>query len=666
MNKKLSQEKLPEFLNDKKIQIIITIIATLQLGTIILGFFANFGIGLALLVIFIVVLFLLYDLLKKLTIENKKYISDLAFRIKRGEQEALIKMPIGILLFNENLQLQWINPYLQSHLGYQEVLGKQLEDVDSELAALVKESQDSGLKTAKWGDKFFQIIIQKDIKVVYLMDITEYAIIQSKYEDEKIVVGNIFVDNHDEITQGMTDRNISNLDNFITTQLSNWAKLHHVYLKRITEDRFIVMMHYNSLEKMEEEKFSIIDQIRERTSKQNFPLTISMGIAYGSEDLSELSKLAQSNLDLALGRGGDQVVVKGYDIEPRYYGGKTNPMEKRTRVRSRMISQALQELIKQSDQIFIMGHKYPDLDAIGSSLGIRRIAEMNNKEAWVIVNPEEFSKDISKLMKEVEKDNQISRYIITPSVAEQMITVNSLVVLVDFHRPSMGIAPDLISRTNKVVVIDHHRRGEGFPNNPALVYIEPYASSSAELITELFEYQSEEADPINKIEATALLGGIVVDTNSFSLRTGSRTFDAASYLRSCGADAVMIQRLLKEDTETYLLRSHLIETIEFITENIAVAIGEEGSIYDTVVAAQTADTMLSMSNVDAAFVITKRSDKKIGISARSLGEINVQVIMEQLGGGGHLSNAATQLEDITIKEAKEWLRDVIVKSEEEE
>lgn len=161
------------------------------------------------------------------------------------------------------------------------------------------------------------------------MDITEYAIIQSKYEDEKIVIGNIFVDNHDEITQGMTDRNISNLDNFITTQLSNWAKLHHVYLKRITEDRFIVMMHYNSLTKMEEEKFSIIDQIRERTSKQNFPLTLSIGIAYGSDDLSELSKLAQSNLDLALGRGGDQVVVKGYETEPRYYGGKTNPMEKK-------------------------------------------------------------------------------------------------------------------------------------------------------------------------------------------------------------------------------------------------------------------------------------------------------------------------------------------------
>ncbi|WP_407372138.1 DHH family phosphoesterase [Carnobacterium sp.] len=666
MNKKLSQEKLPEFLNDKKIQTIIAIIMVFQLVTIALGFIANIGIGLALLVVFMVVLFLMYDLAKRLSIENKKYISDLAFRIKRGEQEALIKMPIGILLFNENLQLQWINPYLQSHLGYQEVLGKQLEDVDSELALLVKESRDSGLKKAKWGDKVFQIIVQKDIRVVYLMDITEYAIIQSKYDEEQIVIGNIFVDNHDEITQGMTDRNISNLDNFITTQLSNWAKLHHVYLKRITEDRFIVMMHKRSLAKMEEEKFSIVDQIRERTSKQNSPLTLSIGIAYGSEDLSELSKLAQSNLDLALGRGGDQVVVKGYDAEPRYYGGKTNPMEKRTRVRSRMISQALQELMKQSDQIFIMGHKYPDLDAIGASLGIRRIAEMNNKEAWVIVNPDEFSKDISKLMKEVEKDNEISRYIISPAVAEKMITNNSLVVLVDFHRPSMGIAPDLISRTNKVVVIDHHRRGEAFPENPALVYIEPYASSSAELITELFEYQSEEADPINKIEATALLGGIIVDTNSFSLRTGSRTFDAASYLRSCGADAVMIQRLLKEDKETYLLRSHLIETIEFVTKNIAIAVGEENTIYDTVVAAQTADTMLSMSNIDAAFVITKRTDNKIGISARSLGEINVQVIMEQLGGGGHLSNAATQLENITIKEAKEELREVILNKTKEE
>lgn len=664
--KKLSQEKLPKFLNDDKFKFIAVGICLLQLLTIVLGFMTHIAIGIALIVIFIVVVVLLYNTAKEITVETNKYIADLSYRIKRGEQEALIKMPIGILLFNEDYELQWMNPYLQTHLGYQEVLGKKINEVDQELADLIQESHSSGLKTAHWDDKVFQIIVQQDIRVVYLMDITEYAQIKEKYEDEKIVIGNIFVDNHDEIIQGMNDRSISNLNNFVTTHLSQWAKKHHVYLKRISEDRFIVMMHQMSLLSIEEDKFSIIDRIRERTSKQNFPVTLSMGLAYGDEDLSELAKLAQSNLDLALGRGGDQVVVKSKNGEPRYYGGKTNPMEKRTRVRSRMISQALQELMKQSDQIFIMGHSYPDMDVIGSSLGVRRIAEMNNKEAWIIIDPEGFSKDIAQLVEEIEKDNSISRYIITPETAEEMITSNTLLVMVDHHRPSLSIAPDLVKKTNNIVVIDHHRRSEEFPEKPVLVYIEPYASSTAELVTELFEYQSNEADPINKIEATAMLGGIIVDTKSFSLRTGSRTFDAASYLRSCGADAVLIQRLLKEDTDTYLLRSHLIESIDFISDKMAVAIGEEDRVYDTVVAAQTADTMLSMTNVDAAFVITKRSDGRVGISARSLGEINVQVIMEELGGGGHLSNAATQIDNCTVAEAKEKLKAVVVNQDEGE
>ncbi|ALV22359.1 MAG: DHH family phosphoesterase [Carnobacterium sp.] len=664
--KKLSQEKLPKFLNDDKFKFIAVGICLLQLLTIVLGFMTHIAIGIALIVIFIVVVVLLYNTAKEITVETNKYIADLSYRIKRGEQEALIKMPIGILLFNEDYELQWMNPYLQTHLGYQEVLGKKINEVDQELADLIQESHSSGLKTAHWDDKVFQIIVQQDIRVVYLMDITEYAQIKEKYEDEKIVIGNIFVDNHDEIIQGMNDRSISNLNNFVTTHLSQWAKKHHVYLKRISEDRFIVMMHQMSLLSIEEDKFSIIDRIRERTSKQNFPVTLSMGLAYGDEDLSELAKLAQSNLDLALGRGGDQVVVKSKNGEPRYYGGKTNPMEKRTRVRSRMISQALQELMKQSDQIFIMGHSYPDMDVIGSSLGVRRIAEMNNKEAWIIIDPEGFSKDIAQLVEEIEKDNSISRYIITPETAEEMITSNTLLIMVDHHRPSLSIAPDLVKKTNNIVVIDHHRRSEEFPEKPVLVYIEPYASSTAELVTELFEYQSNEADPINKIEATAMLGGIIVDTKSFSLRTGSRTFDAASYLRSCGADAVLIQRLLKEDTDTYLLRSHLIESIDFISDKMAVAIGEEDRVYDTVVAAQTADTMLSMTNVDAAFVITKRSDGRVGISARSLGEINVQVIMEELGGGGHLSNAATQIDNCTVAEAKEKLKAVVVNQDEGE
>lgn len=598
---------------------------------------------------------LIYSI-KTITVETNKYIADLSYRIKRGEQEALIKMPIGILLYNEEYELQWTNPYLQLYFGNQEVLGKKIKEIDEELATIIKDNKSSGLTNIKWGDKDFQMIVQDDIKVVYLMDITQYAKIEEQYIDEKIVIGNIFIDNYDEIVQSMNDRSISNLNSFVATQLTNWAKAHQIYLKKVSDDRFIMMLYLESLVKIESEKFSIIDRIRERTSKQNFPLTLSMGVAYGDKNLSDLANLAQSNLDLALGRGGDQVVVKPVDEEARFYGGKTNPMEKRTRVRSRMISQALQEIMKHTDKIFVMGHKYPDMDAIGACLGIRRIAEMNNKEAYIVVNPDEFSNDISRLMQEVEKDKNISRYIITPEIAQEMITPTSLLVMVDHHRPTISIAPDLLKATNQVVVIDHHRRGEDFPANPVLVYIEPYASSTAELITELFEYQSNEANPINKIEATAMLAGIIVDTRSFSLRTGSRTFDAASYLRSCGADAVLIQRLLKENVDTYLLRSHLIESIDFIGKNIAVAIGEEDTVYDTVVAAQAADTMLSMADVDASFVITRRADGRVGISARSLGEMNVQVIMERLGGGGHLSNAATQLSGVTILEAKEQLK----------
>ncbi|MFS7004557.1 DHH family phosphoesterase [Carnobacterium maltaromaticum] len=659
MKKNLPHEKIPVFLRDKKLKIASLVLGIILFSVIVVAFFANFWIGVTLFFLFIVISLLVLYALKKITVETNKYIADLSYRIKRGEQEALIKMPIGILLYNEEYELQWANPYLQLYFGKQEVLGRKIADIDKELAGIIKKNQESGLTNIKWGNKDFQMIVQDDIKVVYLMDITQYAKIKEQYIEEQIVIGNIFIDNYDEIVQSMNDRSVSNLNNFVTTQLTNWAREHHIYLKRVSDDRFIVLMYMKSLDKIESEKFSIIDRIRERTSKQNFPLTLSIGLAYGDKDLSDLAKLAQSNLDLALGRGGDQVVVKSADEEARFYGGKTNPMEKRTRVRSRMISQALQEIMKQTDLIFVMGHKYPDMDAIGACLGIRRIAEMNNKEAYIVVNPEEFSNDIARLMQEVEKDPNISRYIITPEKAQEMISPASLVIMVDHHRPTITIAPDLLKVTNQVVVIDHHRRGEDFPENPVLVYIEPYASSTAELITELFEYQSNEATPINKIEATAMLAGMIVDTRSFSLRTGSRTFDAASYLRSCGADAVMIQRLLKENVDVYLLRSHLIESIEFLSENMAVATGEEDRVYDTVVAAQAADTMLSMADVDASFVITKRSDGRIGISARSLGEINVQIIMERLGGGGHLSNAATQIEGCTVAEAKEQLRKVI-------
>lgn len=495
---------------------------------------------------------------------------------------------------------------------------------------------------------------------MYLMDITKYANIQERYESEQISVGQIFLDNYDEITQSMTDQEISNLSNYVTNELATWSQKYGMYLKQIDDDHFFLLAYAKSLTAIENDKFNILDVVRETTSKQNFPLTLSIGIAYGEDDLNSLADQAQSNLDLALGRGGDQVVVKSLDGTARFYGGKTNPMEKRTRVRARMISQALNELMNASDQVFVQGHTRPDMDALGACLGIRRIAQMNNKKCWIVLDKEKVHSDIQRLLEAAKKYPEISDSIITPSEAMEKATDSSLLIMVDHSKPSISISEELYQKmAERVIIIDHHRRGEEFPENPMLVYIEPYASSTCELITEMFEYQPHEEEPINRIEATAMLTGIFIDTQSFSMRTGTRTFDAASYLRSAGADSTEMQQLMKENIDNYLQRNHLISMVEFFHKDMAMIVGEEDRVYDPVTAAQACDSLLTMSGVDASFIITKRSDGQVGVSARSTGSINVQIIMERMGGGGHLSSGATQIEGKSIADVKQLLLESI-------
>ncbi|EXJ24305.1 Phosphoesterase, DHH family protein [Alkalibacterium sp. AK22] len=659
MKIKLQEDNLPKFMDNSSLRLLLILALSTQLIMTVLSFTAYLWLGFVMLVFFIVTLVVIWRLGNVYVRELNSYVLNLSYRIKRGEQEALIKMPMGILLLSEEGNIEWLNPYMQTQLSKEDnVLGENLKDIQPDLQDIYA-SDESDHALIEWHGKIYQVTVQKDIYALYLMDITDYATIKEEYEEARPVVGWLFLDNYDEITSGLDDRGVSGFDSMLTTYFSNWGRQHGIFYKRVTSDKYFLLLNRKELERLEKEKFNIIDNIRERTSKRNLPLTISLGMAYGEETFDKLADLAQNNLDLALGRGGDQAIVKAVNEEPRYYGGKTNPMEKRTRVRSRMISQALQKQIKDSDQVFVMGHKNPDLDAIGSSLGIARIAMMLKKTVSVVVDQEDLSTDVSKLMEEIKKYEQVNKNIVSPTEAEKRISGNDLVILVDHHKPVLSIAPNLLKKTRKNIVIDHHRRGEEFTENPLLVYIEPYASSTAELITELFEYVSSDGDPINRIEATAMLGGIVVDTNNFSLRTGSRTFDAASYLQSVGANSTMIQRLLKEDPENYLQRGRLIETIDFVKNGIAIARGDEEEIYPPVISAQTADTMLGMSGIEAAFVVTRRSEDMVGISARSLGKINVQVIMEQMGGGGHLSNAATQIDGKTVSEIIEELKEVI-------
>ncbi|WP_127849876.1 DHH family phosphoesterase [Lacticaseibacillus hulanensis] len=663
MQKNKSTIKLPAFIEDTRLRYVSLTMVVLTITGIVIAFFIKPWLAIGLTVVLLGLLFASFYTLETITKNTNKYITNLSYRIKRGEQEALVRMPMGILMYDKKMNIEWLNPFLRTYFGDEPTLGRNLADVDGELAEIIAGHQDSKEpRLVHWGDNQFEITVQSSIGVVYMMDVTRYAAIEQQAEDEKIVIGQIFLDNYDEVTQSLDDQLISNLSNYVTTELTNWATKFGFFVKRVDDDHFLLIAYAKALKAVIKDKFRVLDTIREGTSKQNAPLTLSIGIAYGDTDLGQLALTSQSNLDLALGRGGDQVVVKARAGEAKFYGGKTNPMEKRTRVRARMISQALQELFKQTDKIYVVGHGRPDMDSIGAALGVRRIAQMNGKECYVVLDPTNLHSDVERLMEKVAADPELANQIITPEAAIGGATDKSMLVMVDHSKPSITTAPDLYTKLqNRVVILDHHRRGEEFPDNPMLVYIEPYASSTCELIAEMFEYQPQGSAPLNKLEATAMLAGITVDTKNFALRTGTRTFDAASYLRSMGADAKLISTMLKENIDSYIQKNHLIESVEMIGDNMAVACGEEVKAYDPVIAAQAADTLLSLSGIDASFVVTKRRDGKVGISARSLGDINVQLIMERLGGGGHLSNAATQMAGVTVADAKGELLNAIHK-----
>ena len=658
-------EKLPSYLRIPSVKYYGGSFIILLSIMCVMSFMIHLWLGLIVLIWLCLFAILTYFSVHSISKRINDYAAELAYQIRKGEQDAYLKMPIGMILYDEKENIRWVNPYLQKKLQKQNVIGVPLKQLNERLFYQVKrqiqQHKEKDIFTHE--NKKYQVIVHPDIRMIYLTDITEYASIEEKYHDEQIVIGQIFLDNFSEVSQSLNDRRKSNLNNFVTNQLSSWAIHHNIFMKRVDDDRFIAFLNRKSLETLEKEKFDIMDKIRETTAKQNYPLTVSMGFSYSDKEnetqYQEIASYAQANLDLALGRGGDQVVVRSQNEDARFYGGKSNPMEKRTRVRARMVSQALKDLMEEATEIIVMGHQFPDMDAIGGCLGIRRIANMNQKKAWIVTNENQFSHDIHKLMDVIREQKDLREDIITPEEALEKLTPNTLVILVDVSRPVIAAAPELLEKANKIVVIDHHRRSQDFPKNPVLVYIEPYASSTGELITELFEYQNNYAESIQPIEATAMLGGIIVDTRNFTLRTGSRTFDAASYLKSVGADTILIQRLLKENVETYLLRSHLLNSLILLENNIGIVQGEEDTPYPTVVAAQTADMMLSMENIDASFVVTKREDGRIGISGRSLGNKNVQRVMEKMGGGGHLSNAATQLSDTTIAEAVIQLKKVI-------
>ncbi|CAM4218203.1 DHH family phosphoesterase [Paenibacillus alkaliterrae] len=588
----------------------------------------------------------------------KSYLGTLSYRVKKAGNDVVSELPFGIILYNEERTVEWHNPYIAGMLERESVVGVPLAELFPTLQQ-VKERE--GTIEATIGSHVYQLIFKQKERILYVKNITDLWQLGRKYEDEKLVLGVVMIDNLEEVSQGLDDHQRSSMLSKVTAEITEWAQKYHIYLKRLTSDRFLLVTDQKTLRVLEQSRFIVLDEVREITGDHKIPVTLSIGFAAGADHIIELGQWAHMSLDIALGRGGDQASVK-VGSRQSFYGGKSNAVEKRTRVRARVVAHALRDLIRESHNVVIMGHKMPDMDAIGAAIGVMKAAQLFGKEAYIVL--EGVNPAIEKMMELIREDEKLSKRFVSPEQAFALVTPQTLAVVVDTHKASMVKEPKLLNQTDRIVVVDHHRRSEEFISNAILVYMEPYASSTCELVTELLQYIHDRV-VLDVRESTALLAGITVDTKSFSLRTGARTFEAASFLRRNGADSMMIQRMLKEDLEEYVRKAEIIKHAEVLYEHVAIAVTESGRKYSQLLIAQSADTLLNMTDILASFVIGERSDGLIGISARSLGHMNVQVVMERMGGGGHLTNAAAQLEG-TVQEVADRLKKVLDEIESEE
>ena len=637
----------------------LIIVTIFLIGAIFCGILDIFSLVIYLLIG--ILIFTLYILQKKKAVEQmNRYISKLTNRIKDSSEKGINKFPIGIIVIDEDKNIEWANNFIYKNIKVEEIKGLNILELMPEISELFELETPVDNQFEIFG-KHFKVNYQKDSGYIYFFDITESKVVMQRFRDTRPIIFNLSLDNYEDVSDSLDDEVASRLDATIVITLTDWAKKNSIYLKRIDEDRFIGLLNVKDLKKIEKEKFQILDTIRNLKEVFDAPITLSIGVGMGTDFLPELGELAKSSLDLALGRGGDQVAMKDVDGTIRFYGGKTNPQEKRTRIKARVVSNALADIVSDSDKIIVMGHKRPDFDAVGACVGIYTFAKIVGKECYIILNDSDCDETIQKVMFEIDNsDEQLARVFVDSDEAWELMTPQTTLIIVDTSDASRVIDAAILSKANRKVIIDHHRRGEDIITNPLLTYIEPYASSASELIAELIEYQTK-LEKITPVAATIMLGGIVVDTQNFSIRTGSRTFDAAAYLRSNGADPTKVKTILKEPFENFMNRVEIINNSIQKTPEIIMAKAPEDKYYTNVMLAQSADLLLTLKGIECSFAIGYLEEGKVGISARSLGNINVQLIMEELGGGGHLANAATQIEGVNLDEALERLNDAIDK-----
>ena len=633
----------------------------------------NIYIGMLVFLAFIYIVFHNWKIRDIRSKEWNKYIQDLALDIDEVNKKAILNLPIPLCILEFDGSITWYNTKFHEMNEEEDTLGMNIESLvkNIDLRKVLNENKEMYTNINYKGRDYtivYNVIKSeqeeksKYLMMLYWLDKTDYLELENKYNNEKNVIALIQVDAYEEVLQSAPEerRPLINVD--IDKTLAYLESTCNGALKKTSNDKYILILNNQELQKLEADKFSILDTIREINQENNLPVTISIGIGIDGKTINENIKLANGALDLALGRGGDQAVIKTKD-KSVFYGGKSKAVEKKTKVKSRLIGHALREIVLESKNIYIMGHKYPDMDAMGSAVGIYDICKACNKQANIVLDNSNDS--IDEFVKRLKDNEYYSDIFISKDDAIKNCTKDTLVIVVDTHRPSFTECPELTMISDKVVVIDHHRRGVEFINDTVLLFHETYVSSTCEMVTELVQYMEDDVK-INKLTAEGLMAGICLDTKNFAFKTGVRTFEAASYLKKKGADTIEVKKLFNSTLIDFVTKAEIIQSAKVIDEKICLAYSKAEVSNINIIVAQAADELLNIKDVEASFVLGKTKSGTIFVSARSLGSINVHVLMEKLGGGGHIDIAGAQIEDTSLEEGYNKVLDIINKYLEEE
>ena len=571
----------------------------------------------------------------------------------KDAQEALMFGELGLLTIDQEYVVTWVSELLDTR--EYKVIGERIMSWLPETKDLFNNEADRVIVTIN--DHMYEILRKENGFTLYFKDITALHIAQEASTNKQIVLGLVHFDNYEETTQYEEEQRVSLIDSKIRQAVYQWANDRGIFIKRLRNNRMLLVLTEMHFKQLLDEQFLILKIVREAASELDVAISLSMAFARGSLEFPELEEMVNGALALAQSRGGDQVAIKSLGEDVVYMGGSVEAIEKRSKVRARVIAQSLQELIKEASEVFIVGHKEMDFDCFGSAVVLSRIVQNYGVEVSIVLEGAMEDK-LAQAFKTYRETFENIHHFVSEADALRLLKSDSLILMVDHHIAAQSLATKLIEQSHKLVVIDHHRRNSDFTFNPVLVYLETAASSTSEMVSELIRYQPSEID-MTPDEANFVLSGIIIDTNRYRTRTGSRTFEASALIRQFGADPVVCDDFLKDDFKDFVLKTKLMQNIKRFEKGIVVATMKDETTLSRALISQVANQLIAVKDIEAAFVISRISKETVGVSARSNGNVNVHVIMEKMNGGGHFSAAALQRDQTNVETVYEELELVL-------